>query len=159
MTAQRVLFVCLGNICRSPAAEIIFRHTARKCGLEVLADSAGTSGYHLGSRPDSRGLAALKRAGYKYDGHVGRQFKAHFFDEFDLIIPQDEENRKDILRFAISDEQRARVVPMSTWFEEGSPLRGVPDPYYGDDADFDAMVSLLEAACARLVQDSRVQPR
>ncbi len=152
-TPTRVLFVCLGNICRSPAAEIIFRAAVERAGLgkDFEIDSCGTASYHTGQRPDHRMLAALERAGYAWGGHRARSFSRADFARFDLIIPQDECNREDILALARNAADAARVQPMRRWFPEGCREPGVPDPYYGEEAGFDAVVSLLEEACARLL--------
>lgn len=150
----RILFVCLGNICRSPAAEVICRACLQRAGLadKVQVDSCGTASYHTGSKPDSRMIAALHRAGFTYDGHRARTLCRADADRFDLIIPQDEENRRDILA-ALPASAAAKVVPMSHWFSPGERLREVPDPYYGGERDFDAVVALLAAAMPRLLQD------
>lgn len=151
----RVLFVCLGNICRSPAAEILFNAAVAKDGAQqcIAADSCGTASYHIGSKPDSRMLAALQRAGYAWGGHRARQFRRADFEQFDLIIPQDESNREDILYLARTPEQKAKVIPMSRWFPADAADREVPDPYYGGEAGFDHVVRLLERAAGALVQD------
>lgn len=151
----RVLFVCLGNICRSPAAEILFNAAVERAGAQqsIISDSCGTASYHIGSKPDSRMLAALQRAGYAWGGHRARQFRRSDFEQFDLIVPQDESNREDILYMARSAEQKAKVVPMSRWFPADAADREVPDPYYGGEAGFDHVVQLLERATAALVQD------
>ncbi len=151
----RVLFVCLGNICRSPAAEIIFRAAVERAGLakHFDIDSCGTASYHVGQKPDRRMLAALERAGYAWGGHRARAFSRADFSRFDLIIPQDASNREDILVLARSSADAARVRPMRDWFPEDCREQGVPDPYYGGDAGFDAVVSLLEASCSRLLDE------
>lgn len=153
----RVLFVCLGNICRSPAAEIIFNATALKSGLGgcVLADSCGTASYHVGSRPDPRMLAALSRAGFRYGGHLARAFRREDFARFDLIIPQDHENAADLLQWAGSPCEKEKVAGMWKWFAPEEPEREVPDPYYGSASDFDAVVGLLERSMQRLASDIR----
>ena len=155
----RVLFVCLGNICRSPSAEILFNAAVAKAGAQgrISADSCGTASYHIGSKPDSRMLAALQRAGYVWGGHRARQFRRADFDAFDLIIPQDESNRQDILHLARTPEQKAKVIPMSRWFPADAADREVPDPYYGGEAGFDHVVRLLESATAALVQEIEQQ--
>lgn len=151
----RVLFVCLGNICRSPAAEIIFRSQLVRVGLEKLVhvDSCGTGSWHVGQRPDARMLAALKRGGYAYDGHLARCFRREDFSRFDLIIPQDEENRANLLAQARTSTEAARVAGMARWFPREESLREVPDPYYGGPEEFDAVVSLLERATRRLAAE------
>lgn len=155
----RVLFVCLGNICRSPAAEIVFHAAVERAGLQdrVMADSCGTASYHTGEKPDHRMLAALERAGYAWGGHRARTFSRRDFEQFDLIIPQDEANRRDILALASRPEQKAKVRPMSDWFAAGETEREVPDPYYGGPAGFDAVVKLLERAMESLVQEMKQQ--
>ncbi len=150
-----VLFVCLGNICRSPAAEIIFRAAVERAGLaaDFVIDSCGTASYHTGQKPDRRMLAALERAGYSWGGHLARSFSRADFSRFEHIIPQDESNREDILSLARHAADAARVRPMRLWFPDGCRERGVPDPYYGGDAGFDAVVSLLEQSCERLLAE------
>ena len=150
----RVLFVCLGNICRSPAAEIVCRAALREAGLadRVRVDSCGTASYHVGSRPDSRMIAALERAGYEYDGHRARVFCREDGSRFDLIIPQDLENMQDVLA-TLPPQHAAEVQPMSHWFPAGVRYREVPDPYYGAAADFDEVVELLRGSMAQLVAE------
>ncbi len=154
-TPTRVLFVCLGNICRSPAAEIIFRATVERAGVAKCfeIDSCGTAYYHVGQKPDYRMLAALERAGYAWGGHRARAFTRSDFSRFDLIIPQDGHNREDILALARHADDAARVRPMRDWFPDGCREPGVPDPYYGGTEGFDAVVSLLEQSCERLLAE------
>lgn len=150
----RILFVCLGNICRSPAAEVVCRAALRQAGLahRVQVDSCGTASYHLGSRPDSRMIAALQRAGFEYDGHRARTLRPADGAEFDLIIPQDDENLRDVLA-TLPPGTACKVAPMSHWFPAGSRYAEVPDPYYGSAADFDAVVQLLASAMPQLLAD------
>lgn len=149
----KILFVCLGNICRSPAAEIVCRAAMKDAGMEeqVLVDSCGTASYHVGSRPDSRMLAALKRAGYEYDGHRARQLRGRDAQEYDLIIPQDRENERDVLTTLVGAEKK--VVPMNRWFPEGERANEVPDPYYGGAEGFDEVVRLLKRSMPQLVAE------
>lgn len=151
----RVLFVCLGNICRSVAAEITFNAAVEKAGLadHVEADSCGTAAYHVGEKPDSRMLAALKRAGFEYNGHRGRQFSRKDFDDFDLIVPQDHSNYEAVTALAGTAEEMSKVVPMSAWFADDCPLNEVPDPYYGGTEGFDEVVALLAAATGQMAGD------
>ncbi len=153
--AFRVLFVCLGNICRSVAAEHVFNAAVREAGLSdhVESDSCGTAAYHVGQKPDARMLAALERAGFAYNGHRGRQFRRGDFKEFDLIVPQDDSNYEDVVALASSPEEIAKVVPMSAWFADDCSLHEVPDPYYGSTGDFDDVVSLLVGASRQLAND------
>lgn len=153
----RVLFVCLGNICRSPAAEVVCRAALQQAGLAevVRVDSCGTAAYHVGQKPDARMLAALERAGYSYGGHRARVFRRADFRDFDLIIPQDESNREDVLALACSPQDCSRVCPMSAWFADGEAVREVPDPYYGGAAGFDAVVALLGRSMPKLMRELR----
>ena len=157
----RVLFVCLGNICRSPAAEIIFNAVAAKNGLAgyVKADSCGTASYHTGSKPDHRMLAALERAGYTYGGHRARTFRRADFTDFDLIIPQDEYNERDILALARNEADAAKVRGMWQWFNADETESSVPDPYYGGPAGFDAVVALLTRSMEKLTKSMSYEVR
>lgn len=151
----KVLFVCLGNICRSPAAEVIFSDLVKRAGLsaQIKVDSCGTASYHTGSKPDSRMLAALERAGYTYGGHRARTFKRADFSEFDLIIPQDYFNEDDIIHLARNKEDEAKVHGMWRWFDAQETEKDVPDPYYGGPAGFDTVVALLTRACTNLLAE------
>lgn len=157
----RVLFVCLGNICRSPAAEVIFTAAAQQVGIadRVKIDSCGTAGYHIGQKPDRRMLAALEECGYTYGGHRARQFRRADFTDFDLIIPQDESNRSDILALARHAEDAAKVIPMSRWFPQGETLTEVPDPYYGGKAGFLRVIDLLAESAELLAADLKARLR
>ena len=154
----RVLFVCLGNICRSPAAEIVCRVALQQAGLadRVAVDSCGTASYHIGSRPDRRMLAALERAGYAYGGHRARALRRADATEFDLIVPQDDANLRDV-RAALAPTGKAKIMPMSHWFPAGCRYSEVPDPYYGSAEDFDDVVSLLAASMPQLVAELRAE--
>ena len=149
--------MCLGNICRSPAAEVIFNAAVKQAGLSQLikVDSCGTASYHTGSRPDSRMLAALERAGFAYGGHRARTFRRADFSDFDLIIPQDHCNEEDILALARNSADAAKVRGMWTWFDAGETEKDVPDPYYGGPAGFDAVVALLTRTSANLLAEVR----
>ncbi len=157
MNSFRVLFVCLGNICRSPAAEIVFHAALAKSGMaeRISADSCGTASYHIGSKPDARMLAALKRAGLAYGGHRARAFCQADFARFDLIIPQDAENESDLRRLARTAEEKGKIRGMWEYFGAAETEQEVPDPYYGTEADFDAVVALLQRSMPRLLEDIR----
>jgi len=148
--AKRVLFVCLGNICRSPAAEGIMKKIVAEKGWasDWVIDSAGTGDWHIGELPDSRMRAAGARRGYRFD-HRCRQLRASDFDEFDMIIGMDDQNIRNIRLFAPSREKWRKVHHIGEWLE---PAEGtyVPDPYYGDERDFNLAIDLLEAACERI---------
>lgn len=148
----RVLFVCLGNICRSPTAEGVFRHLQRReaPGLTVEADSAGTGAYHLGSPPDPRSRRAALRRGIEI-GHLrARQITPTDFDRFDLILAMDAGNLRD-LRALCPPRSTARLMP----FLEFAPQLGtldVPDPYYGGEGGFETVLDLTTAASRGLLE-------
>jgi protein-tyrosine phosphatase len=152
----RVCFVCLGNICRSPTAEGVFRHLVAEAGLTARfeIDSAGTAGHHQGQAPDRRARAAGKRAGIVVGG-AARQFLASDFAEFDHVLAMDPSNLNDLRRLARSAEASAKIRLLRS-FDPGAPKDApVPDPYYGDDAGFDHVLELCRAACRHLLQEIR----
>ena len=142
---KRVLFICLGNICRSPAAEIIFRRQVREAGrtAEFEIDSAGTGGYHIGAPPDSRMSAVLKKRGYTVAGSA-RKLTAADLEYYDLVVPMDQENLSDTRRLDPGGTHRAKIRPL-TGFCTRHTDREVPDPYY--DGGFDHVADLLEDGC------------
>jgi len=150
----RVCFVCLGNICRSPTAEGVFRHLVTEAGLASAfeVDSAGTAGYHSGSAPDHRARAAGKRAGITVGGRA-RQFQREDFARFDYVIAMDLANLADLRRLGAD---RANAVRLLRSFDPAAAKDApVPDPYYGDDHGFDEVLELCRTACARLLQEIR----
>jgi len=139
-----VLFVCMGNICRSPTAEAVFRRLAHKLApeLEFEIDSAGTHGYHLGAPPDQRSQRAALDHGIDISGLRARQLEPRDFDRFDWIVFMDETNRRDALKLS-HPGARARLVRLLD-FAPDQPLRDVPDPYYGKTADFAQVLALID---------------
>jgi protein-tyrosine phosphatase len=152
-TPYRVLFVCLGNICRSPTAEGVLRHLAAKeaPGLELEIDSAGTASYHIGAPPDPRSQRAALKRGIDISGLQARQVAAEDFARFDLILAMDEDNLRE-LRARQPSNSRAAVK----LFLEYAPdlgLREVPDPYYGNTSTFEEVLDLTTAASRGLLAD------
>lgn len=149
---RRILFICLGNICRSPAADGIMHHLVEERGLseEFYIDSAGIGSWHVGQLPDRRMRQCGVRHGYVFD-HRARQFSPADFDRFDLIVVMDEENYRDVARQMRSEADRKKVVRIRDYFRSHAGQQTVPDPYYGTDRDFDFAVELLEDACAGLL--------
>ena len=159
---MKLLFVCLGNICRSPTAEGVMRRLVREAGLEdrVELDSAGTGDWHVGSPPDERATAAAGRRGTVLDG-AARTVGAEDFERFDLLLAADRQNRADLLARAPDDAARAKVRLLRE-FDPASVARGeleVPDPYYGADGGFDEVLDIVEAACRGLLDEVAAQPR
>jgi len=131
-----ILFVCLGNICRSPLAEGAFRAEAAGLGLDVEADSAGTGGWHRGEPPDRRAIEAAKRGGIDISGQRARKVTSADFDRFDHIVALDVDNFADLERLRPAGS-RARLSLLLDHVP-GREGQGVADPYYGGDRDFDA---------------------
>jgi protein-tyrosine phosphatase len=148
----RILFVCLGNIIRSPLAENMFKHLSELAGVaeKYVADSAGTSAYHIGEQPDSRMRRVAARNGLEYSGRA-RQFRPEEFDRFDLIIPQDESNLRNLKWLARNPADEAKLYTMRTFDPEGSPNEGVPDPYYGGIDGFQTTFDIVKRSCQGLL--------
>jgi protein-tyrosine phosphatase len=150
---MRILFVCMGNICRSPSAEGVFRRVLqeRAAQLHVQIDSAGTHDYHIGEPPDSRALAAALRRGVDLSELRARQVADHDFELFDLILAMDEENLRE-LRARAHAKYHDRIRLLLDYAPE-SNRRAVPDPYYGGEQGFEDVLDLLEEASEGLVQE------
>ncbi|WP_269714204.1 low molecular weight protein-tyrosine-phosphatase [Caulobacter sp. NIBR2454] len=134
MSRPSVLFVCLGNICRSPLAEAAFRAEAMRIGLEVKVDSAGTGDWHVGQPPDRRAQATALRNGVDISGYRGRQVTPEDFRRFTHIVAQDRDNLSNLMRM----RPRDAIAELSLMLEHaGRPGESVADPYYGDEEDFD----------------------
>ncbi len=146
-----VLFVCMGNICRSPTAEGVFRKLVDDAGLTDLvhADSAGTHAYHTGNRPDHRARAAAERRGYSLAGMQARRVNSMDFEAFDFIIAMDEDNLVHLRDEA--DVEHHEKISLLLEFSEASDLREVPDPYYGGPAGFEKVLDLVEHASRALL--------
>ncbi|RXZ66291.1 low molecular weight phosphotyrosine protein phosphatase [Pelagerythrobacter rhizovicinus] len=134
MTTPAVLFVCLGNICRSPLAEAAFRDAAARAGVDVTADSAGTADYHIGEQPDPRSIATAKRYGIDISHYRGRQLAMDDFDRFDWIVGMDRSNMRDIERLRPANS-RAKVAMLMD-LVPGREGAEVADPWYGGEDNF-----------------------
>jgi len=147
----RILFVCLGNICRSPAAEIVFRQVVGDAGRteDFHIDSAGTIGNHQGSPPDPRMSAALKRHGYTVAGN-SRKIQPVDLEQFDLIITMDESNLADVRQLDPSGRYHSKIQPLVGFCQHHEDPR-VPDPYYGGQSGFEHVIELLEDGCAGIL--------
>ncbi len=150
-----VLFVCLGNICRSPTAEGVFRHLVEREGLAdaVRVDSAGTGAWHIGSPPDSRAQVAARRRGIDLSRQRARQTRTSDFETFDYILAMD---RANFATLAADCPGNARQrIHMFLDFAPGLDAREVPDPYYGGPDGFDIVLDMVEAASKGLLDDIR----
>ena len=153
----RVLFVCMGNICRSPTAEAVFRHQVELAGLtpHIECDSAGTHDVDLGKAPDGRARAAAARRGIKLKRKRGRQFSAADFERFDLILAMDD-NNLGFLRERCPLEKVVRVKRLME-FARGAQALDIPDPYFGNAQAFELVLDLIEEGCAGLLEHVRTQ--
>ncbi|MGN8260670.1 low molecular weight protein-tyrosine-phosphatase [Pseudomonas sp. SMSB3] len=147
---MRILFVCLGNICRSPTAEAVLRHQLQAAGLadHVQVASAGTGDWHVGKAPDSRTCKAALARGYDLSQQRAQQIKAAHFAEYDLILAMDESN----LSHLRSLRPHAAAGELDLFLRRfGAAVDEVPDPYYGGSEGFEQVLDLIEAACRELV--------
>lgn len=152
----RVLFVCLGNICRSPLAEGIFRHLSRQSDPEYTfeADSAGTGSWHVGEPPDPRSAEVAARHGIPLEG-VARQIRLDDFHDFDLILAMDHDNLQEIERLRGSSETRATLALLREFDSEAEGDLNVPDPYYGGPDGFERVFELVHRSCRALLDELR----
>ena len=146
------MFVCLGNICRSPLAEGVFRHLVRERGLEqhFQIDSAGTSAYHEGDPPDARSAEVARRRGIELTGQ-SRPLKRVDLDFFDYVIVMDAENRSNVERLAAGSKHRAVVQRLREFDPEARGDLDVPDPYFGGSSGFERVHDMVERSCASLL--------
>lgn len=148
----RVLFVCLGNICRSPAAQGVLQKMVDERGLasSFIIDSAGTGGYHVGELPDRRMRVHASRRGYELT-HRARKFTPSDFDDFDIIIAMDNNNVYDLEEKARSTQDVSKIVPMREFMSKTSRYDYVPDPYYEGSEGFELVLDLLEEALSNFL--------
>lgn len=149
----RLLFVCLGNICRSPAAEGVMQYMVEKAGLDnrVACDSAGTYGGHAGERADARMRRAAAARGYDLQS-ISRQLRTDDFDRFDMILTMDDGNYERVHRLAPSVEAAQKIYRMTDFCRSNPDATHVPDPYYEGAAGFEKVLDLLEDACGGLLE-------
>ena len=150
---HRILFVCLGNICRSPMAEGVFRKVAVDAGLldHLVIDSAGTGNWHVGDPPDPRAQAATAVRGIDISGLRARQVSSQDFDNFDLLLAMDQSNHNDLT--ALGAGEAVDRVRLFLDYAPDLGLRDVPDPYYGGKDGFDDVLNLVELASEGLLRE------
>lgn len=155
----KVLFVCLGNICRSPAGEGILKRMVQEQNLEtqIIVDSAGTAGYHNGELPDSRMRRHGARRGYNFDS-ISRKFTTKDFDDFDIILAMDDSNYHNIIQLAPDLDSESKVHRMIE-FSQKYTHDHIPDPYYSGADGFELVLDLLEDACEGLLNKIKQKNR
>jgi protein-tyrosine phosphatase len=150
-----VLFVCLGNICRSPSAEAVFRALVEREGLagRIAVDSAGTGDWHIGKPPDPRAQKAARRRGFELSGLRARQAGPEDFRRFDYVLAMDRDNHADLADLCPPGEDHRLALLLD--FAPGIDLDDVPDPYYGGAEGFEQMLDLIEVASRGLLAHIR----
>ena len=142
---KKILFVCTGNICRSPTAEGVLRHLAKDAGVEVHVESAGIGDWHIGQAPDQRAQHHAKTRGYDLSAQRARQVRKRDFEEFDLIVAMDH-GHLEILRDHCPPQHRGKLRMLVNGHD-------VPDPYYGGPEGFEQVLDMVEAACLGLLHE------
>ena len=149
MNSPKVLFVCLGNICRSPTAEAVFRRRASAAGLDVHVESAGTSGWHIGEPPDPRSIEAGQARGYSFQGQASRKVTRADFGMFDYVLAMDHKNVAALRE--ICPESYLSRIQLFLDYVPNATVREVPDPYYGGGDGFARVLDLIEQASDGLI--------
>jgi protein-tyrosine phosphatase len=151
---KKILFICLGNICRSPMGEGMMNYLVKQKGVskDFFIDSAGTGAYHIGKMPDARMRATARKHGIELDSRA-RQFRAEDFTDFDLILVMDSSNYHDVVSLAKTNEEKGKVVLMRAYDEVVFENEDVPDPYYGGDAGFENVYQIMKRCCTNLLNE------
>ena len=148
---MRVSFVCSGNICRSPSAEVVMRHLAEQAGVRIEVESAGTGGWHVGDAMDSRSAAALQARGLDPTRHRARQFERSDFARLDLVVALDATHARALKALAPTPADAAKVVLLGTLGTAHLADPDVPDPYYGGPFGFEDVLDRVEDGCRGLL--------
>lgn len=150
---KRILFVCLGNICRSPAAEGVMKAIVEENhdSQRFIIDSAGTGNYHIGQLPDNRMRIHARRRGYELTHHC-RQVTPQDFEDFDLIVAMDESNHRNLCHIAPTVEAENKIIMMADFADIACRYDYIPDPYYEGAEGFELVLDLLQSACENLYQ-------
>jgi protein-tyrosine phosphatase len=149
----KILFVCLGNIVRSPLAENVFRHLAEEAGVgdRYVVDSAGTGAWHVGEAPDSRMVRVAAQHGLNYSGRA-RQFERRDLDDFDLLVAMDRDNRATLYSMARKTGHQDKIHLLREFDPKGKSDAEVPDPYYGGQEGFQKVYEIIERSCRNLLE-------
>lgn len=149
--SHRLLYVCMGNICRSPTAKGLFDRVLSEAGIEFVSESAGTHGYHVGHPPDPRAIEAALRAGVDISGDIARRLEAEDFRRFDRILVMDRANLE--AAHALRPAEATARVQLVMELAPDYGLNEVPDPYYGGEAGFVRVVDMLQTAARALARE------
>ena len=149
-TRTAILFICLGNICRSPTAEAVFKRRSKDAGISVWCDSAGTGGYHQGEPLDHRAMSTGRKRGYSFAGQQSRKIEPEDFETFDLVLAMDKQNLAILKQRCPQEHQHKLALFLD--YAPHSDAQEVPDPYYGGDHGFDHVVDLIEMASEGLIK-------
>lgn len=155
MSKPKVLFVCLGNICRSPTAEAVFRTRAQQAGLDIEIESAGTGAWHAGENPDPRTIEAGEMRGYSFAGQSARAVDITDFATFDYILAMDSQNLAHLED--ISPAGFSGHLGLFLSFDQNQSMTDVPDPYYGGADGFETVLNLIEAASDGLITELKTR--
>jgi protein-tyrosine phosphatase len=148
---MKVLMVCLGNICRSPLAEGIFRDKSNYRKLNIIVDSAGTSDYHVGATPDYRSIEVARKNNVDISKLTARKISVTDFSHFDYIFVMDLNNYNELFKLTVDDAERKKIILLSEFLYPKQKIQ-VPDPYYGDEKDFETVYKLIEDSCEKIIE-------
>lgn len=143
--------VCLGNICRSPLAEGVFRNKCDYRKLNIIVDSAGTSDFHVGATPDYRSIEVARKNNVDISNLTARKFAVSDFSNFDYIFVMDSKNYNELFKLTADDLERGKIIFLTEFLFPKQKIQ-VPDPYYGDEKDFEKVYKLIEDSCEKIIE-------